>query len=510
MPTFWAQFWPRFWKTPISADNIMQVGVIFGKPVHQIVVLKEFLNMYDKIKRDQDSNSQGSLLVGTPGIGKTTFLSYLATRLLQEGESIIIYNHKTPYVFSANGVYVPLRPDENSAFFSDQFKGVITLIDGDTSSDEVIRQIRNSTLQFYSVLASSLLEDRIKAYKKQRSPMVLVPEAPTFTEALSVWNLHFPGLVEGKERDLKKAWARYGPDFRLGQDIIRGITSVQGHHWFILSYLKGIKAPKLLEYFRNLESGREITHMIIETVASSNHRLGFCHRLRSRTIMRLLSYVIALSEFGERRQLYQALQATPQLSVSRGWLFEGLAIDTLSQEFEGKLKSISSNDGSEEPLSLPKLKLRFLDNKIQPAKTVSHSRLYVPIQSNNPTWDAFCYKGNVGIGFQIVIAGKNSLMSKAGFMILNSRFTAANVTRKMFVFVIPKDATFRVPTLPEGISQMWEFFSLEVDVSVLHPVFAEQLKHPEDDEGEDEDEDEYLPEREEEEDLSDFEYEESC
>ncbi|KIK67670.1 hypothetical protein GYMLUDRAFT_787821 [Collybiopsis luxurians FD-317 M1] len=272
-----------------------------------------------------------------------------------------------------------------------------------------------------------------------------------------------------------------------------------------------IKTSKLLEYFRRIETSQEITHLIIETVASPHNRYGYGHRLRSHTIMQLLSLQPAISKFEERRQLYQTFQATYQLSVSRGWLFEGMAIDTLSRNYAGQLEPLEG--GELEPLTLGTLEIRLFNNKIHPRSTVSSTHLYVPLQSNNPNWDAFCYNGNTGVGFQMTIAGKKRSPSKSGFTALHARFNAIGVARKIFVFVMPKGPTFKLPPLPDGIDQEWEFFILELDVSALNPDFVEQLKHPEEEEMEGEGRI-ILPEREEEEEEgeeegSEYYYEES-
>jgi hypothetical protein len=138
-----------------------------------------------------------------------------------------------------------------------------------------------------------------------------------------------------------------------------------------------------------------------------------------------------------------------------------MADDLLSQGFQGMLEP--EDGGNMEQLDLDYLTIELFSNTSDPNSTTEEDKFYIPVQGNNPTYDAFCYKDGCGIAMQHTISKKHPHSLK-GLQDLNKWFNAAGMKKKWFIFVIPKGTQFTYPPLP-ACRAGWEYFTLELDIN---------------------------------------------
>ncbi|KIK69106.1 hypothetical protein GYMLUDRAFT_636243 [Collybiopsis luxurians FD-317 M1] len=427
--------WDSHWDRPLDIqNNILRVNSnILDNQADSIVILRGYSTLYEKIKIDQAHRSSASLVFGTPGIGKSTFLPYLLLRLLHDRESVVYY-HNGYYIFTSDGVYTPSNGD-TSVFLAPEFGRVPALVDAD----------------------APLIENSMRKYIKQRGSARFIPTAPSRDEAFAVWSLHHPDKVNKYKRDLDAAWKHYGPDFRLGNEILLSQRNLEDYHWELRNLISSLPMGLLKEFIANPESGKEINDKCIETCSLPGYPNRFMHRLRSRTVLRILYF--AIKDLQQRRELYHLFHSTSRLSVSRGYLFEVTADDILSQGFQGMLEP--EDGGNREELDLDPITIELFSNTSD-ANSTTENKFYIPLQGNNATYDAFCYKDGFGIAMQHTISEEHPFSLK-GLRDLNKRFKAAGVKTKWFIFVIPKGTQFKYPPLPARRAG-WKYFILELDV----------------------------------------------
>ena len=130
---------------------------------------------------------------------------------------------------------------------------------------------------------------------------------------------------------MKEAWRYYGPNFRLGNSLISEHRTLESYHQVVKDVIDQLDLDALQKYVGNPYSGLDISHYFIETYSLASQLDVLVHCLRSRTIWRMFTAAIAVCDLEQRRQLYSVFHSTCRLSVSRGYLFEVMANDILSQ-----------------------------------------------------------------------------------------------------------------------------------------------------------------------------------
>ncbi|KIK55533.1 hypothetical protein GYMLUDRAFT_99509 [Collybiopsis luxurians FD-317 M1] len=431
---------------------------LLGRGMNRILVLDDYPNLVTKICNDMQKGSPGCMIIGTPGIGKSTFLPYLLLQMLSQGLSAV-YFYEQCHIFTSDGVYTSIG-NGTSVFLDPLFNGIPALVDVDNPN--AVNTFSDAKVKVYTVLVSSPKDGIINKYQKQRHAATFIPKSPSHHEAFIVWNLRF-GEEDVKllEAELKAAWRHYGPDFRLGNSMISDHQTLEEHHDEVRKDITELEWKDI----------RSPSHNYIETYFLPSRPNVPIHRLRSRTILRMFIAAITVHELRERREMYRLFHSTGRLSASRGYLFEVMADEILSQGYDAILQP---EDGSTTiPFTLRPHQIELFSNMNKANTTTNRSKFYVPLQGNNPTYDAFCYQDGIGIAFQDTICFKHKFSLK-GFRDLNARFNAAGVTQKYFIFVIPIGNVFKYPVLPV-FRAGWQFFVLELDAAQLDAQAAKHL-----------------------------------
>ncbi|KIK65780.1 hypothetical protein GYMLUDRAFT_94389 [Collybiopsis luxurians FD-317 M1] len=144
-----------------------------------------------------------------------------------------------------------------------------------------------------------------------------------------------------------------------------------------------------------------------------------------------------------------------------------MAIEKLASQFTGTLKSLERD--MDRQLVLPQFPIQFFDNKIDDAATKNPGSLYILNQQNNTSWDAFCYIGTTGYGFQFTVS-KDHKIKRDGLLALQRRCSAADMRSVIFIIITPKDISFRLPgdLDPPKQRPSFSFYQLQLDFGARH------------------------------------------
>ncbi|KIK64198.1 hypothetical protein GYMLUDRAFT_71617 [Collybiopsis luxurians FD-317 M1] len=365
-------------------------------------------------------------------------------------------------------------------FNTNRWKGVMALVDADAGVNPPLQILWTISTRITLVFTTSPQLARYKEWRKQRSIDTFIPDPPSIEEAIQVWKLYntddAAGSVYSLQKVLLDAWKDYGPDLRLGTDILKfGAGHVADHRAAVVDAVNSLNAGTVTQ----LTSGQSelaISHTVVETIRRTiGGRQSVVSRVRSQAVMRLLIAHYTKESLAERRRLFYALSGDSRFGTSLGWLFESMAIDKLSHgvsnlkilPLTSKLKKTS--------LKWSKLAIDVFPRLTNATFTKSPESFYVPAEGNNKTWDAYCLtkKGNkiYGYGFQMTVGRKRKLNAE-GLATLAKRFTAARVNpeKYFFIFVTPVKYEFKLPTNISATNlRKWKFYHLPLEVTDSDP-----------------------------------------
>ncbi|KIK69242.1 hypothetical protein GYMLUDRAFT_255786 [Collybiopsis luxurians FD-317 M1] len=481
--------WSAHWDKPIRSFTTPGGGTVLemhsaltvdGK--NRIYELKDYPRLIEDITQVRSKGARGCLIVGSPGIGKSTFLPYLLCIQLSK-QIPAVFHCQSTYYFCEDGVFevIPKSPKSASSFLRKRFEGTLCLIDTDCEnpSDPPPAMLWGRNVKLFPILVSSLQMQRYHEFTKQLIALRIIATLPSFQESVSVYKLNYTDQrIRELEPVLNEAWRLYGADFRLGLRILLdGPDALESYNDDIQEAISDLTREKIHQLLNHPESAGGVTHKLIHSVPSPKKCNKLTHHFRSLTILRMVIVVCVHRALADRQQLYHLLHTSPKLGASLGWLFEGMAIDKLTNVFAASMVSLTSDPNFD--ISLPRLNVQMFNNKSTAETTTDIKIFYVPSQANNPIWDGFCYYRNdegelVGIGYQMTVGRKHSLNSD-GLNALHQRFKAANVDRFLFVFVTPINTAFRLPRVSTAELKKWEFFHLAVDVAEFDEDLGRQF-----------------------------------
>ncbi|KAF5360115.1 hypothetical protein D9757_011730 [Collybiopsis confluens] len=423
--------WDIHWGKPLTFEDSGTTFMLSGpNPEYPQGRKIANLNDYHRIVHEVDTCDRldfhhGCIIVGSRGIGKSTLLPYILCRSLSAKKPIIYSCGKTYYFCSKGAFLVPSL--EGSPFAVNNIRGIDALVDTDPASGALHSVFATTDRELFIILASSPRKERYEGFAKHGYARKIIPALPSFEEAMTVWRVHTSAAIVDRMRgDLQDVWVAYGPDFRIGLRLLkRGSGALNDHRLSIKSALNGLSMDSLVSLLENPEgSTQPITHALVQTIA-------------------------AIDTLANGGPLVVTLE--PLLPRS----------------------SRTSRNKRPESLSIPELRVELFSNKDKMVVTGKFQRLYVPIQGNNPTWDAFALwtmpdDENWGVGFQMTAAPRR----QAPHSSIHFRFYHATETD----FILPSNITSRTMTT-------WEFFQLRLDVgqySRYHSDLFNKLKNVDD------------------------------
>ncbi|KIK58854.1 hypothetical protein GYMLUDRAFT_74714 [Collybiopsis luxurians FD-317 M1] len=322
----------------------------------------------------------------SPGIGKSTFLYYQLAQCLSMGWPTIIYDGLTIY-FDTTGAY-KMHFNDNMDF--EPFEGMdqtMCLIDSD--HNPLPPRLWISKLLF-----------PILNFKKQSELRRIIPKAPSFEEALQVWN---QASDSSKIELLKYFWNTYSPDFCLGKKVAyMGEQALIEHNALIDKELYPLGYTELLKVVRNPDSSASLSHKLVFLYSTNQEPTVLRHHLCSGMLMRLIIEITTARCLEDHQLLFIFFQHSPSMAPSLGHLF--------------------------------KIIIQTFNNKSAPSATMFPFKFYVLQQKNNKAYTGFHYDGWVSYGFQKTVSNTH-LLNKKGMLDLCRHMEVASMQEFLFIIV---------------------------------------------------------------------------
>ncbi|KAJ3511278.1 hypothetical protein NLJ89_g4195 [Agrocybe chaxingu] len=447
-----------------------------------LVILSQYEYFLQRIKAIKESprRTAGVVLLGNPGIGKSSFLIFMLLHCLVNRNRVVWASRGDVYVLNPNGVFTIRSGTHLRMYFNrPAYEGVLALVDSDEKSEEPDPGLVHSRL--FAVHATSPQQGRYKNWVKQRMAISLVMEPPTVDDMHALMSLRFPDCVRSR---VEAAMATYGGNSRTIVEVFEFSNGVSLQEVRIKNSLQSLSFSQLEQLIRDPHDGdKNITHALIQSTSSRPPpQIGdprylapdmMVHSFASRYIWKLVYQRFMDSSLQEMRRLFVSLAGLTSAGATRGWIFEAWCHDRLCQaeialeltEMVRDSSSLAKGVNTRSLLFGQKRKFKIFPTSTRIADTKDTSKYYVPQKGNNPTFDSFLHiSDEVGIGFQMTISSDHTLEPK-GLRILAQRL---GTNEHLFVFVIPTGHSFRCKNPPKHWMSKFKFYTLEVDFN--HPV----------------------------------------
>ncbi|KAF5391638.1 hypothetical protein D9757_002464 [Collybiopsis confluens] len=281
-----------------------------------VLVVPDFDRAHQKITTFFEAKGKGLILIGNPGIGKSTYLFFaLADRLSRKLETLLFYGDVL-YLFASDGPYQSTSFKDHHEFWNDAWKGVWVLIDcKDAPPDALV----HPHSRLFPIQNSSPKQARYKEWTKNRNAETVVTDPPDFSEVAKIVKRYlevnnFDPLSEG---DLQAMHLR---PRKLEQFIWQTKTAIDGLGNDSLEKL--VHSPESFGR-RDPTSHKIVTTFRVEKFVSDQT----VHRISSLEVYRMLRTAFTRVQLGERHKLSQMLHSSTRLGVPLGWLFESMAGD---------------------------------------------------------------------------------------------------------------------------------------------------------------------------------------
>ncbi|KZV99111.1 hypothetical protein EXIGLDRAFT_831680 [Exidia glandulosa HHB12029] len=461
----WAVNHRNFWGKPNEPlETLLSPRLEPGVKLH---VFSQYDTLYHRISEHRQPGQERRLvlppssqiraagpviILGTPGIGKSVFLHYYAVRLLRDSIPFILYTFEedgpifrffTPYsVWTAPRaclkaiVEAPGNPALNVPF----------LIDVDFAKhlpDGITRQ----GSPFFFVQAASPNEGNFSWSKQILRTRRFAMNPHPQDEILQCLGSMFPQVPEDK---LVSAIEAVGPSLRTISDyIIDPFMALDA----ITGAVENL-SPARIEYLIEALTVQE-THTLLKSFCQNLPRSSadvrwsgsdtLVHTIANPIVMRIVVARWFRNEQAATLKLLRQFSALPQTAATAGWLFESWCHTLLATAGIFKLHEMTQQPSgryslgtTSKELALPGLPTELFSNVQEATKTGVY---YVPLATNNPTYDSFCRVGKATYAFQMTLAKTHSL-KEAGLNLLKTAMNTPRNQLKHFVFVVPTGRSF--------------------------------------------------------------------
>ncbi|KAI0792595.1 hypothetical protein C8Q75DRAFT_753594 [Abortiporus biennis] len=440
--------------------------------------------------RQHSSLIPGLALVGTPGIGKTSYLYYMLARELAQRKPAVMYSLGQLFLMNEAGVFeTQLNRADSSWYRNSQFQNVLCTVDLDASDLSPALFLRETKM--FLLQAASPHPSHLKWIKQRPYSRIYVFKPPTPRELVQVLSLPNEDRVYSAE-DINLAIATHGYNIRVLIEFLQdGPRSIEGR---VTSALTNLSIHDLRGLVNNPMAPSETSHNIIVTFPKDQPSPTSDDYLSSDTptatiaspfVWKELLTMAAFREYEEMKALYQHLSRVPQAGTTNRWLFEawchhllvrGSSLSLIPMDTKGT-QLVQGPPSNATLVQLPRMAPVIFNAKKDALSTTEdianwdEPGYYIPSAGNNPAFNSFCRLENWGIGFQMTLASTHSL-DPGGIKMLYDRLSSSQ--QRAFIFVIPKGHSFRVT--PGQRAKAWfKFYTLGLELGAQFPVVDDDV-----------------------------------
>ncbi|KAH8826390.1 hypothetical protein DL96DRAFT_1556852 [Flagelloscypha sp. PMI_526] len=447
-----------FFLAPDNPNYIQAPGIHLAR--NELFVFKSYIEALTLLKQKKQrffrSRSEvkklwrltdvyGCLICGTPGIGKTTLLRlYLIISLALE-HPILMANRGKLYFHTPHGLFFS-REKLGSIAEAPVFYGLTLLVDLDGTYDTEVVYARNSVVHWRCPSSCHRIgvihETCLCAHR-------IVLKDPKLQELFE-----FYGASSLSERNaVSTSMDIMGPN-------LRQLGGFNPHH----GSCKGFRLKDLSKLFTIFQYNAPSVDFFscgiticfpytVEGVDPVFTQGSILYRIRSLSVMRLITQAYQSHHHKPLHEFYTSLHADRKLGNAQGWVFESLCHDVITNGTQLKIFPMK-----------PRNMTLFLSSS-QEHKTRSLTDYYVPVESNNPTFDGFFHGGdsaNTLYAFQTTVGVKH-IMKPDGLRTLVKR--AHHQAPIELIFLIVPGSHFTVPKPPKKYESRFRFFTCEMGFS---------------------------------------------
>ncbi|KAJ8522957.1 hypothetical protein ONZ45_g511 [Pleurotus djamor] len=428
-------------------------------PDLKLLILSQYPYFLERIKAIRTCKSRGLVLIGHPGIGKSTFLLYLLIHHLFHKEPVIYSRNGLTLYFSAQGV---VSFNDLVALNDESLQCVPALVDdGPPHPNLVISQP-------FPIHATSPQLAKYGYWYKKRSATMLVMNPLTVDELFAICSLTAPNITRNQ---IKTLTSLYGYNKHIIQAALA--NGEQSHVQNLTSLIARLEITTLVDLLdMPLVADPLVSRYIIQTFRDSPlpdpvsrqylSSDSMVHSVVSRHVFRLLWNHFRLKD-------PDACQRLTSVASSRGWAFENWCHEQLSDgqaplrlqrmKIFGDSIIMTHGDNDVHLLDIHPTSVSTYPCTMPVARTREAATYYIPHECNNPAFDAhYRLSDELGVGFRMTVCPKQTLKPQ-DLSLLSRRL---GTKKQYFVFVIPKGHVFRCPAPPSRWRSIFEFYTCEL------------------------------------------------
>ncbi|KAF9508834.1 hypothetical protein BS47DRAFT_1384610 [Hydnum rufescens UP504] len=469
-------------EVPIGIEVLTLPPGLLARTGGKLMIRDEYRECYNLL--EADPNIRGTVVSGQPGIGKSLFLYYCLARRLSQSQPTVFHEGgpEVPLFFSERGVY---RCINTSARVPGVPQGTWALLDSTDAAEPPPRFFVNQASPFYIIHAAFPDNRRYKSWRNQKGGGIFY---------MSPWSWPELWACPPTAQTLYDIFIKYGPSPRLVYDLAAAPMNAENYAHELQVAVKKLALANVQQLMRT--DGSDI---VDSSIANLSHAL-FIVRPRDREtrhlyardvptayLMELILQHIHITLSDAAEQLYHIFRDVSETSAAAGMLFQHSCVRILARiDYDGaKEFEIKRMVGSNPSSSRWGLRSRFdtdespqaiNENFLASSRTLhnyadrelgdlilTNDRIYVPLASNDPTFDFFLVDHSVLYAFQATTA-KVHVMKEAGLLKLQS-VAASNqiVGRWKWIFVIPPGNVVRCHA-PKNWKHRLDLYTLHLDV----------------------------------------------
>ena len=357
-----------------------------------LYIRESYKDLYDLIFGQY--KKKDILILGTPGIGKTFFLTYLLIRAIKEKKEERI-------------IYCKHDQDKITAYFDIKNSGFIVQRKRCSAIDDILVDGKalllidaaTAVTQAYSVgncrvIVSS--SPNLDNYKDLRKDLHLVElHMPVWTfEEIECATPEYLAVVDKDE--IMERYKKFGGIPRVifaDKDRYTSFEKIQHNA------LQHCKLRTLFGQFSRVDTGANSHQIFHQVVKSGSEYNSIEMRFASQYISDKVCTAVTLQSV-ELEWLMQSSRSIPSMGAFRGYLFEPIAFLGLVEEHTYKVRAVL--DGTTSQLDLKKKERIIIDDfdSLDLNKEYS-SAFLIPRKKNNTTWDSLAPPTSI---FQVTVS----------------------------------------------------------------------------------------------------------